>query len=227
LAAIVARHGALSDRVCVVDADPQTLDVSTRLAVGGPALEDFAGRSVPSVTSLGHLHSPVVAVLPSEGAPIGRIRYATEKALPFLKEAFDLVVLDLPAGPSGPGRAVGSRLDVLDWLVLAVTPEEQAISAAAHFLEMFDTARDRGEVGDVRLAVVSTGDESCSFFEPSEIEAILGVSTVGRVPQLWGRAAPNAGFGPALAIPELEAAVYDLFMTFRAGRDHTAHLVPA
>jgi hypothetical protein len=65
------------------------------------------------------------------------------------------------------------------------------------------------------------------MFEPAEIEAILGVATVGRVPQLWGRSIPNAGFGPALAIPELEDAVYDLFMAFQGGRDHQAHLVSA
>jgi hypothetical protein len=85
---------------------------------------------------------------------------------------------------------------------------------------MFETARDRGEIGAVRLAVLCTGDESTAVFEPPEVEAILGIDTVGRVPQLWGRAAPNLGFGPALAIPELDDAVYDVLMAFRHGRDH-------
>jgi hypothetical protein len=42
-----------------------------------------------------------------------------------------------------------------------------------------------------------------------------------RVPQLWGRAEPNRGFGAALAIPELDDAVYDLFVQFRAAGPRT------
>ena len=57
----------------------------------------------------------------------------------------------------GPGSVIGSRLELLDWLILAVTPEPGAIASAAHFLEHFGTARDRGDVGNVELAVVCTG----------------------------------------------------------------------
>ena len=77
----------------------------------------------------------------------------------------------------------------------------------------------------MRLAVLCTGDESCAVFEPEEVEAILGVATVGRVPQLWGRSEPNLGFGPALAIPELDDAVHDMLMAFRLGRDHRPALL--
>jgi MinD-like ATPase involved in chromosome partitioning or flagellar assembly len=223
MAASLARHSALSDRVCVVDADPFVRDVSTRMPVSGPALEDFARTPEVNLSRLGRYHAEV-AVLPNRGEPIARTRLAVEHSAAPLREHFDVVVYDVPGGPTGPGRAVGGRLERLDWLVLAITPEPAAIAPAAHFVEMFETARTRGEIGEVRLAVVCTGDESSAVFEPTEIEAILGVTTAGRVPQLWGRAAPNVGFGPALAIPELDDAIYDMLMAFRLGRDHRPEL---
>jgi hypothetical protein len=77
----------------------------------------------------------------------------------------------------------------------------------------------------VQLAVVCTGDESSTVLSLSEVEVILEVAVAGRVPQLWGRAEPNRGFGAALAIPELDDAVYDLFAAFRGGRDHQRRLL--
>jgi hypothetical protein len=106
---------------------------------------------------------------------------------------------------------------VLDWLVLAVTPESSAVLAARHFLEMFGTARDRGDLGAVRLAVVCTGDESSVALTVTEVEELLGHPVAGRVPQLWGRGEPNRGFGAALAIPELDDAVSQLYARFRDG----------
>jgi cellulose biosynthesis protein BcsQ len=225
IAASLARHSALSARVCVVDADPTNLDVTTRLAISSPALEDFARPNPPTVGRLRRYHSPEFTVIPSRGGPIARSRLAVEKSFPALSDAFDVIVFDLPVGPTGPGRAIGGRLERLDWLVLAVTPEPNSIAASAHFLEMFETGQARGEIGDVRLAVLCTGDEGTAVFEPEEVETILGIETVGRVPQLWGRAEPNVGFGPALAIPELDDAVYDVLMAFRLGRDHRPALL--
>jgi cellulose biosynthesis protein BcsQ len=225
LAASLARHGAMSARVCVVDADPFVLDVSTRFAVAGPVLEDYVRPQPPEIARLGRLHHPSLTVLPSAGQPIARVRYATERVLPSLRDAFDIIVCDLPVGPTGPGRAVGTRLEVLDWLVLAVTPERESLAATVHFLEMFETAKKRGDVGDVRLAIVCTGDECTQQFEPAEVEEMLGIAVAGRIPQLWGRAEPNLGFGPALAIPELDDAVYDLLMSMRIGRSHRPELI--
>jgi cellulose biosynthesis protein BcsQ len=220
IAASLARHSALSARVCVVDADPFTLDVSTRLAVNGPTLEEFAKTRVPNVGRLGRYHSPEFTVVPSDGEAVARVHSAFDRAFEPLRDAFDVIVVDLPGGPTGPGKAIGGRLDKLDWLLLAVTPEPDAIAAAAHFVEMFETGRTKGDIGDVRLAVLCTGDESTAMFSPEEVEAILGIGTVGRIPQLWGRSVPNIGFGPALAIPELDDAVYDMLMDLRLGRDH-------
>src|SRR5262249_59924108 len=123
-----------------------------------------------------------------------------------------------PAAGGPPGR--GARLDLVDWLVLAVPPSRPAVAATSHFLELFQTARDRGDIGSVKLAVVCTGDENSCDLSTAEVERILEVGVAGRIPQLWGRAEPNRGFGAALAIPELDDAVYDLFTAFREGRDH-------
>jgi len=222
IAASLARHSAVSARVCVVDADPLALDVTTRLDVGGPVLEDFARRARPTAAQLARVGAPSMHVLPCGGGPIARVRLAADPALRELRDAFDVVVCDLPGGPSGPGNALGARLEALDWLVLAVTPERGAVGATSHFLELFQTARDRGDIGAGRLAVVCTGDESSSALSLAEVETLLGTAVAGRVPQMWGRSQPNRGFGAALAIPELDDAVYDLFAAFREGRSDLA-----
>jgi hypothetical protein len=218
MAASLARNTSLSGRICVVDADPFALDVSTRMGVRGPVLEDYARPKSPRTGQLARLHSPILTVVPCDGAPPARLHLAASRALPALKDAFDVVVCDVPGGPTGPGSVLGARLELLDWLVLAVTPEPGSVQAAAHFLEHFETAQDRGHIGSARLALVCTGDENSTVFEAPEVEAILGCAVAGRVPQLWGRAEPNFGFGPALAIPDLDDAVYDLLLSFRLGR---------
>jgi len=45
---------------------------------------------------------------------------------------------------------------------------------------------------------------------------MLGEPVLASVPQLWGRAAPNVGFGAALGIDELDDAVWALFERLRA-----------
>ena len=160
-----------------------------------------------------------MTVLPNGGASVGRLHYAAERSLPALRDAFDVIVCDLPGGPSGPGSVLGNRLEQLDWLVLAVTPEPAAVAAASHFLELFETARTRGDVGSVELASVCTGDENSAVLDRIDVEAALGMRVAARIPQLWGRAEPNLGFGPALAIPDLDDASYDLLVSFVRDRD--------
>ena len=167
-----------------------------------------------------------MAVLPCGGGPVARVHLAAEAALRELREAFDIVVCDLPGGPSGPGLALGARLELLDWLVLAVTPEPSAVAATSHFLELFQTARDRGDIGGVRLAVVCTGDESSARDDDparsrrcSTSQCSGGSHSSGAVPSR------TVGFGAALAIPELDDAVYDLFAAFRDGRSTCRRLI--
>jgi hypothetical protein len=103
-AASLARHSAVSARVCVVDADPLALDVTTRLAARGPFIEDFARPKQPVVPALARVESPSMGVLPSRGGPVARVHLAAVAALRELGEAFDLVVCDLPADRPVPGK---------------------------------------------------------------------------------------------------------------------------
>lgn len=166
-----------------------------------------------------------MAVLPCSDGPVARIHLAADRALCALRETFDVVVCDLPGGPSGPGQALGARLDLLDWLVLTVTSDAGAVAATSHFLELFQTARAYGDLGRVQLAVVCTGDESSAVMTDSEVAAALDVPVSGRIPQLWGRSEPNWGFGAALAIPEVDDAVVDLFESLRSGLDRELRLL--
>jgi len=145
LAASLARDAVRSLRVCVVDADPLNLDVTTRLAVRGPLLEDFAERESPDAWALGSVHEPPLWVLPSAGAGVGLTSRATERALAELRDDFDVIVCDLVCGPSGRKLATG-HLDQLDWLVVAVTPEADSVADAARFLAQFRSAQDHGEI---------------------------------------------------------------------------------
>jgi cellulose biosynthesis protein BcsQ len=215
LAASLARSRAPGADVCVVDADPFTLDVTTRLAVIGPDLEDFAGRSgtrAPRLETIASVGEPPLWVLPSAGAGVGRTHRALGPALTELQSRFDVVVCDLVGGPSGPARVLSDRLAQLDWLLLAVTPEIEPVEAAARFIEQFESARVCGHVaGSVRLGIVTTGDEGSTGLSSDVVAKMLDEPVLASVRQLWGRAVPNLGFGAALGIGELDESVTDLF----------------
>ncbi len=252
LAASLARGGSYERGVCVADLDPLALDVSTRLPVRGPVLEDFAGETAPDLSRLGRVHSPALAVLPSAACfaelgfgarrpkadqkpaggigrsrtttsppdGLGLVRDAAGPALHALRNEFDVVISDVLGGPTGPQRAFGFNLDALDWLLLAVTPERESVEASRQFLELFGAARRQGIVRkELGLAIVRTGDESCTSLDDDEVEAGLGFPVAAAVPQLWGRAQPNLGFGAALSIPELDQVVVDLFARLELERD--------
>jgi hypothetical protein len=210
LAAIRARQTGGRERVCVVDADPRLLDVTTRLPVRGPRLEDGfdSGAWAGSPASV---HEPPLWVLPSSGAGVASTYRAAGRALPVLRAGFDAVICDLVSGVSGPSRVAG-RLEHFDWLLLAVTPDVEPVAAAVRFLDHFDAARARGEIADtVRLGIVTTGDEGSTDLSPEVVGAALGRPVVGSIRQLWGRSAPNPGFGATLGIAELDDAVGALF----------------
>ena len=231
-AASLARHAAREARVCLVDADPFSRDVTTRLAVSGPSLEDFAEERVADpralVDSLVSLHEPPLWVLPSGGAGAGVTHRALGRGLPALREAFDVVICDLVAGPAGPARVLSNRLDQLDWLVLAVTPEPEAVGRARRFIAQFEESRELGHVAEsVRLGVVSTGDEGSTELAPIEVAEVFGPHFLGSLRQLWGRAVPNLGFGAALGIGELDDAVGALFGRLGAPGGRTRALVGA
>jgi hypothetical protein len=219
VAAIRARE-VEGSRVCVVDADPRLRDVTTRLAVSGPCLEDFAERFIPTA-ALAAVHEPALRVVPSAGGGFGLAYRGATRAVPQLRADFDVVVCDLPGGPAGPARVFG-RLEHLDWLLVAVTPDVEPVESAARWLDQFDEAVQRGDIApSVRLGIVTTGDESSTDLSAAVVGRALGRPVVGSVRQLWGRAAPNPGFGAALGIDELDGAVGALFerIGHRAPRD--------
>jgi len=219
-AASLARRATPAVRVCVVDADPCSRDVTTRLAVAGYSLEDLPARlpvSVSLLDGLGSVYDPPLWVLPGSGTGAGAAHRALGDVVGELRAGFDVVVCDLACGPVGSGVVQADRLVGLDWIVLAVTPERAAVEAAFRFVERFGDARLRGEVArSVQLGVVTTGDESSTELGLDVVAAMLGEPVLASVPQLWGRAAPNVGFGAALGIDELDDAVWALFERLRA-----------
>jgi MinD-like ATPase involved in chromosome partitioning or flagellar assembly len=152
VAAIRARD-VTGGRVCVVDADPRSLDVTTRFAVGGPYLEDFADQVVDA-DDLASVHQPPLWVVPSADAGIGHAYEGAPRALPRLRREFDLVICDVLGGPSGPARVLG-RLEQLDWLLLAVTPDVEPVATAVRFLEQ-STTRSTGATSHRRCGSASS-----------------------------------------------------------------------
>ena len=210
IAASLARTLGVSNRVCVIDADPFNRDVTTRFAIRGPAIEDFGQPGAPPPHECGRWDSPPCTVVPCAGDRPGPVRAGLAGALGPLAAAHDVVVIDLPAGPMGPLAVVGERLAPLDCLLVGVTPAPESVAAARHFLEQFAHARALGDIGPVPLEVICTGDEGSCECTCEEVGAALGVEPAGRVHQWWGRAVPNLGFGPTLPIAELDAAVVAL-----------------
>ncbi|MGO9872419.1 MAG: hypothetical protein ACLPVY_01360 [Acidimicrobiia bacterium] len=217
LAASRARSTAGSSHVCVVDADPFSRDVTTRLAVTGRAAEDVGGdpqvsvRGLdPRLDTLDTVHDPPLWVLPNV-AGVGPGDRTLGELLRKLRARFDVVVCDLAGGP-GPDREMSGRFDELDWLLVAVTPRIEPVEATARFLAQFEAARDCGDVcGSVRVGLVTTGDEASTELSSDEVARMLDAPVLASVRQLWGRAVPNVGFGAALGIGELDESVAALF----------------
>jgi MinD-like ATPase involved in chromosome partitioning or flagellar assembly len=224
-AAIVARRETLS--VCVIDADPRSCDVGTRLGVTTPSLRRFVAPKLQGATMgldvrrLSRLTFPPLTVLPAEPSYVDLdYNLAYDAALEAAQAAFELVVVDLPVGAGRPGPTLDGRLvDALDALVLTLTPDRAALAATLRHLELFAEALERGAVDPkVRLVVVMTGDEGSTTLPPEEVAEMLGDGCFGRIPQLWGRALPNLGFGPTVGVPSLDAAVDRLHRHVTAGR---------
>jgi CheY-like chemotaxis protein len=213
LAASLARDPARQARVCVVDADPSSLDVSTRLAVPGPCLEDFAGPVLPRTDALGAVHEPPLWVVPSAETGVESAERAADLALPRLARDFDLVICDLAMPSVLDGRPGAVRVvDRMDWLLVAVTPDVEPVEATARCLDRIEEMQERGAIaGSVRIGVVTTGDEGSTDLSAEVVGKALRRPVIGSVRQLWGRTPPNLGFGAALGIAELDDGVSLLF----------------
>jgi MinD-like ATPase involved in chromosome partitioning or flagellar assembly len=198
------RAGEGNVSVCVVDADPRSCDVGTRLGVSGTSLQRFGmSPSARAAAPLPRLVYPPLTVLPAEPAYVDlEYRQAYEGALGAVQGAYDVLFVDLPVGTGRPGPTLDARLtDHLDVLLIAVTPHRAAIAATLRHLELIDEARERGSLDPaLPVGVVITGDEGSSVLDAAETAELIGDAVVGVVMQLWGRALPNFGFGPTLGI---------------------------
>jgi len=218
LAASLGRRATPGTRVCVVDADPTSRDVTTRLAAAGSSLDACAARAQGSVPFLDRVDSvcdPPLWVLPRAGTEAGPAQRPLGDVVGALRTQFDLVVCDLACGPQS-ALVPSAQLVGLDWVLLAVTPRRASVEAAVCFLEQFGHARVLGDIAEsVQLGVVTTGDETSTELSADAVSTMLGEPVLASVPQLWGRAAPNVGFGAALGIDELDDAVCALFERLR------------
>jgi cellulose biosynthesis protein BcsQ len=230
-AAILAKHER--EAVCLVDADPRSCDVGTRLAVSGASVRRFARaggarRAGAAAAGIPRLEFPPLHVLPAEPGYVD-IAYcqAYDTTMDTVRRAFDVVVVDLPVGAGRPGPTLDARLvDHVDVVVLTVTPDRAALAATLRYLELFATAQENGEIAPhVRAVCVITGDEGSTMLDREDVEDRLGDAVAGHVPQLWGRSLPNCGFGPTLGIGFLEAAVTELHAALASGGDHRRRLV--
>jgi MinD-like ATPase involved in chromosome partitioning or flagellar assembly len=202
--------------VCLVDADPRSCDVGTRLGVSAPTLARFVAPKLAGDVEeldarvLPNLAYPPLAVLPTSPAYIDAdYRPQFNAALTATRAVFGTVVVDLPVGAGRPGPTLDGRLvDRLDAILLAVTPDRAALAATLRHLELFAEAHGRGAIAPhVAIGVVMTGDEASCHLDPLDVAERLGDACVGHVPQLWGRSLPNLGFGPTLGFRFVETEV--------------------
>jgi Mrp family chromosome partitioning ATPase len=213
-AAVLARREERS--VCVVDADGRSCDVGTRLAVRGLTLQRFALPRLAnedtflSTKALARMAYPHLTVVPVEPSFLDLgFRQAYDATLDAVVRDFDIIVIDQPVGAGRPGPTLdGKMVDRLDVLLVACTPDRSAVAATLRHIELFEEAKERGAVAPhVELYVVMTGDEGSTLLDPLDVAELLGEPLIGHVPQLWGRALPNFGFGPTLGVMFLEAEI--------------------
>jgi MinD-like ATPase involved in chromosome partitioning or flagellar assembly len=209
-------------RVCVVDADPRSCDVGTRLGVVGPTMRRFTAPKLRGdltrldARKLARMAYPPLHVLPIEPAYVDLdYRAAYDAAITTVREAFDVVIVDLPVGAGRPGPTLDGRMvDRLDVVLVGLTPDRPSLAATLRHLELFAEAHERGAIAPhVSTRVVITGDEASTVLEPDDVVDQLGDAYAGHVPQLWGRALPNLGFGPTLGVAFLEAELRQVHAT--------------
>ncbi len=188
VAARIAADGGVS--VVVVDADPIGRDVGDRLGV-----ETFACVEWPPLT--------VVPATADVDLRTARARIA------WAASTHDLVVVDLPLGAGAPGPTLDADLlGPFDRVVAATDLSEHALCATARWVNLVATAQRNGSISDrVELVVAVVGETIGSASARLEVAATLGVPVVAGVPQYWGRARPNLGFGPTLGFAELDDAL--------------------
>ncbi len=196
VAANLAAVAALDERwgcVAVVDTDPASCDVGDRFGTLRPRRLEW-----PRLTA--------VPCSPAIRADRAQARIVAAQA------DHDLVVIDLPLRAGGPGPALDSGLvDRLDRLVVVTDGSVDDLDATRRHLGLLAELTRRGRL-DARLTVeiAVTGPDAADEATRGDVARRVGVATVAAVPQWWGSAPANFGFGPTLGFPALDAALLAL-----------------
>lgn len=207
VAANVAARLAADDiaSVAVVDGDPRSRDVGDRLGI----------------TVRGRLEWPDLTVVPMN---VSTTPAMTAAHIGTLADRFDIVVVDLPAGAGAPGPVLESGLlDRVDRLVVTTELSVAALRTTRRWAELVNWAKTAGHLRHVVEVVAAVCDEE-TVDDPARIRlaTTLGLPVVASVPQWWGRAAPNLGFGPTLGFPALDQALRSVALADATGNSFHA-----
>lgn len=203
VAANLAAVAALDDRwgrVAVVDTDPASCDVGDRFGTLRTRRLEW-----PPLTAV-----PCSPAIRADRADARVVAAQTDH---------DLVVIDLPLRAGGPGPALDSGLiDRLDRLVVVTDGSAADLDATRRHLELLAELTRRGRL-EARLAVeiVVTGPDAADEPTRGDLARRLDVAAVAAVPQWWGSAPANFGFGPTLGFPALDAALLVLVADLAVG----------
>jgi hypothetical protein len=195
-------------RVCVLDADIFEYDVTTRLAAQGPTIESFLDN--PADLSRLWTYRSTLTVVGNGGDDLADAIVGTASAIGSLRSSFDVIVCDLPCLEPAERYLSPILGSLLDLLVIAVTP---TLACARSLTKAFTSDHTPWSDLDTSFerVLVATGHENECDLSTSEMTALFQEPVVTRIPQLWGRAKPNIGFGAAPANEELDQAVRPLF----------------
>ncbi len=177
-------------RVAVVDVDAADCDVGDRL-----------GMAVR-----GSLEWPRLTVVP---AARDLTLPAARRRVDVVAADHDVVVVDLPRGAGVPGPALeAGLLDRFDRLVVALELTPDAVRRTARWVELVARAKVHGHLpGQLSVVAVVVGENVGDRADRRATADAVGVPVVAGIPQLWGRAAPNLGFGPTLGFDVLDDAL--------------------
>jgi MinD-like ATPase involved in chromosome partitioning or flagellar assembly len=200
----LARLGA--GRVCILDADVTTRDVSVRFGVEGPTAADVlfaiehAGDADPLQDIARDADGCLVVPVGASNDTLDASVFA--RLILRLRAHVEYLVVDTPVGLGMYARRVDHLIATVDELLVATTTQPEDVPALMHYLNTITRARVTGEIPPtVELRVVPTGEGVDDDEPPALSRKLPSVPVSDVLPQLWGR---NAGLidPDADALPE-------------------------